>query len=155
MQFSERTLESLNSFALTDRRTIDAPSLSRSISLQITLEQTTPITCHEQCDVTHGCTGPHAFECRRCRHLRRMPGHECVAECEADSYVNPASRTCHKCSIPCAQCKGGDVSKDCLSCLPGWLMLEGEGVCVGSCPPGYFLFEGLTQSFTIDLSIYM
>ena len=115
-------------------------------SLQLTLEQTTPVTCHAECDQAFGCSGPHAFECARCLHFRRMPDHVCVDACPSDSYVNPATRTCHKCTVPCRQCKGGDVSKDCLSCMPGWLMLEGEGVCVGSCPPGSFLYEGKTYS---------
>ena len=116
---------------------------------------TTDVTmpCHEECAEGGGCTGPYAGDCERCKHYRLMPGAICVRHCPGESYADHVTRTCHMCDRPCARCtiseviSSGDVSTpevvvSCVTCVPGFMLIEEQGHCVSSCPLGFYEYQG-------------
>ncbi|KAK3853126.1 hypothetical protein Pcinc_022851 [Petrolisthes cinctipes] len=92
--------------------------------------------CHSQC--LGGCSGPGPDKCRACAH-NSVEG-ECVESCPEGTYGSEEGE-CLGCSTSCASCTG-PAQNQCLSCPSNLLYVTHLGLCVHSCPPGYYAVNG-------------
>eukprot|EP00043_Microstomoeca_roanoka_P019769 m.229555 g.229555 ORF g.229555 m.229555 type:complete len:2216 (-) comp17054_c0_seq1:44-6691(-) len=95
-------------------------------------------SCHAQCSGT-GCYGIEATQCFACRNFNYNG--VCVAQCNADStYTSTIDQTCRACHSECSTragsggCPSGTGPSDCVVCSH----VRDNGVCVGSCPTGFY-----------------
>ena len=77
----------------------------------------------------------------------------CVRNCPLQSFTDHSTDTCHMCDSPCLRCTGSDVTNSCLSCVPGYLLVQGEGHCVRECPSGFYDYEG--KHCTLFSTVYL
>ncbi|CAL4067446.1 unnamed protein product, partial [Meganyctiphanes norvegica] len=88
--------------------------------------------CHSQC--LGGCSGPGSDKCKSCRHFN-LQG-ECVNNCPEMMYGS-IQGMCLQCDSSCLLCSGSSANQ-CLSCPLSDLYVLHLGICVTSCPPGYY-----------------
>ncbi|XP_071529775.1 furin-like protease 2 isoform X2 [Panulirus ornatus] len=92
--------------------------------------------CHSQC--SGGCSGPGPDKCRACSHYS-LEG-ECVESCPEGTYESE-DRDCLGCHSSCAMCSG-PAQNQCLACRTGFLYVLHLGLCIDSCPRGYYAVNG-------------
>ncbi|XP_042893586.1 furin-like protease 2, partial [Penaeus japonicus] len=92
--------------------------------------------CHSQC--LGGCSGPGPDKCKACHHYS-LEG-ECVGSCPEGTYGSE-DRECLGCDSSCALCSG-PAQNQCVACHPSMLYVLHLGICVETCPEGYYPVNG-------------
>uniref|UniRef100_A0A3Q2UDZ3 PLAC domain-containing protein n=1 Tax=Fundulus heteroclitus TaxID=8078 RepID=A0A3Q2UDZ3_FUNHE len=76
----------------------------------------------------------------------------CVSECPSGFFRDDRKR-CKKCSSVCETCVGSR-SDQCITCRPGYHLIEGSNTCAANCADGFYLDSGtpLSSGLTNELA---
>ena len=103
------------------------------VSGGILLKKQSNVTCHPECDIEAGCTGPSATDCNKCKHYQMTSG-VCVSNCLPQFYRDDTNKRCVACTAHCSSC----VSEThCLSCERNMFLSPNRSQCLVTCPVGF------------------
>ncbi|XP_064106409.1 furin-like protease 2 isoform X1 [Macrobrachium nipponense] len=123
-------------FATPDGTIISGPNQIASAVSNGTKKVSESEVCHSQC--RGGCSGPGPNNCRGCHHYS-LEG-ECVGSCPEGTYASE-NQECLGCHESCVMCSG-PAQNQCLACHSGLLYVLHLGLCVETCPQGYYSVDG-------------